>query len=274
MAKAFTAKHKNPLVALDQFLEVRLAKVAPNTVARDVGHLKWLMPRMLPASDANPMLGLLEDIQRAVRRADPTKPVTKALPMSATALRSFLVGKPLAIRAIAHLAFRTASRVDDVVRLRPCDVTMTPHGLLVCFKTTKPNQEGKSRADHRIVVPDPHPDILLHLRSQSRSKTLFQKQHKHQLRALLWQHPPPLGEVEKWQAQDPQNRVRSRYTLHSFKRGAAAIAWQAVVDRKISLQDLLLLLKHQDVATALEYCPCPLTAARAAGTSAAALTAI
>lgn len=274
MAKAFTAKHKNPLVALDQFLEVRLAKVAPNTVARDVGHLKWLMPRMLPASDANPMLGLLEDIQRAVRRADPTKPITKALPMSATALRSFLVGKPLAVRAIAHLAFRTASRVDDVIRLRPCDVTMTPHGLLVCFKTTKPNQEGKSRADHRIVVPDPHPDILLHLRSQSRSKTLFQKQHKHQLRALLWQHTPPLGEVEKWQAQDPQNRVRSRYTLHSFKRGAAAIAWQAVVDRKISLQDLLLLLKHQDVATALEYCPCPLTAARAAGTSAAALTAI
>ena len=136
------------------------------------------------------------------------------------------------------------------------------------------SSKRKSRADHRIVVPDPHPDILLHLRSQSRSKTLFQKQHKHQLRALLWQHPPPLGEVEKWQAQDPQNRVRSRYTLHSFKRGAAAIAWQAVVDRKISLQDLLLLLKHQDVATALEYCPCPLTAARAAGTSAAALTAI
>ena len=274
VANHFMACSPDPLVSLDRLLEQRLATVAPDTVARDLGHLKWLLPRLLSRDDAIPIVNLVEDLQRAVRRVDPTRPTTKALPFTPEALRGFLVGRLLPIRAMALLAFRTASRVDDIMRLHVCHLQVTPHGLLVCFKVTKPNKDGKSRPDHQIVVPDPQPDILTLLRSRSQWKILFKPEEKELLRKELRQFVPPIGQPLFWQRQDPQNRLRSRYTLHSLKRGAAALAWKAVAEKKLDLQQLLLLLKHKDVETALEYCPCPVLAARAAGTSAAELMVI
>jgi len=203
---------------------------------------------------------------------DPGRPLTKALPLSPAELRRFLVAAPLPIRAMALLAFRTASRISDVLRLRPKDVRHSTDGLPVSFSITKTNQEAERRADHRILVPDPPRDILRWCLSNSRSPTLWTATHQQQLTHRLSQMTPDFRVVRQWQEQDPQNVLRNHYTLHSFKRGAAALAWQGVVDGKITLQDLMLLLKHQDVKSALEYCPCPMLAAKAAGSTAAALT--
>lgn len=274
VARHFISIKQPPLQTLDRMLEQRLATVAPATVSRDIGHLKWLLPRLLSRDEAEPLLQLLQDLQRGVRKVDPGRPLSKALPFTTATLRMFLVAVPLPIRAMALLAFRTASRVSDLLHLRRRDLVSTREGLMVTFTVTKTNQEAERRADHRILVPDPPPDIMLHAQHLQPSQLLFTPAHRVQLRLMLYKVNPLPTEVVRWQAQDPQNKVRDRYTLHSLKRGAAALAWQGVVDRKITLQDLMLLLKHQDVKSALEYCPCPVLAAKAAGSTAAALTAI
>ena len=273
-AEAFLRIRRDPLSSVDQLLEQRLATVAPSTVTKDIGHLKWILPRLLSKEQAEPLVLLLQDIQRGVRKVDPGRPLTKAIPLSLAELRRVLIAAPLPIRALAILAFRSASRISDLLHLRPRDVTNTKDGLLVTFSITKTNQEAERRADHRILVPDPPSDILRWCLANARSKTLWTETHRQQLTLTLQRMPPDPRVLKRWQEQDPQNLLRRHYTLHSFKRGAAALAWQGVVDGKITLQDLMLLLKHQDIKSALEYCPCPLLAAKAAGSTAAALTQI
>jgi len=274
VARHFLSIKQPPLRTLDHMLEQRLATVAPATVSRDIGHLKWLLPRLLTRDESEPLIQLLQDLQRGVRKVDPGRPLSKALPFTPTTLRMFLAAAPLPIRAMALLAFRTASRVSDLLHIRRRDLAPMPDGLMVTFTVTKTNQEAERRADHRILVPDPPPDIFRHAQHLQPSQLLFTPAHRAQLRQMLYKVNPLPTEVVRWRAQDPQNKVRDRYTLHSFKRGAAALAWQGVVDRRITLQDLMLLLKHQDVKSALEYCPCPVLAAKAAGSTAAVLTAI
>jgi hypothetical protein len=274
VAKAFTARGtKDPLHSLDRLLEDRLASVAPITVTRDIGHLKWLLPRLLPSAQADPMVNLLQDIQRGVRKMDAGRPLTKALPLSRQALTGFLALNCLVLRAMILIAFRTASRIQDLMYLRRRDLKPTPEGLMISFCLTKTNQEGESRADHRIIIPNPPPDIMLYAQRIPSHQFLFTPLHKQHLSTQLRAHRPTAHELNHWRALDPQNHLRSHYTLHSAKRGAAALAWQGVVDKKITLQDLMLLLKHKDVSSALEYCPCPVLAARAAGSTAASLTA-
>jgi hypothetical protein len=63
----------------------------------------------------------------------------------------------------------------------------------------------------------------------------------------------------------PQTRINDHYTMHSIKRGAAFYVWEAAAAHKISVDDVLKLLKHKELETALEYCPCPMLAAKACG---------
>lgn len=274
VAKNFMARGtEDPLHSLDQMLENRMATVAPITVSKDIGHLKWLLPRLLPSKQAEPMVHLLQDIQKGVRKMDAGRPLTKALPLTRQALVGFLALNSLPLNAMILIAFRTASRVQDLMCLRRRDLQETPDGLMVSFCMTKTNQEGESRADHRIMMPNPPPQILAHAKRFQPEQLLFSEEQKRLLRLRLRALRPSVHEVNRWRAQDPQNHIRNHYTLHSAKRGAAALAWQGVVDGKITLPDLMLLLKHKDVSSALEYCPCPVLAAKAAGSTAASLTA-
>jgi hypothetical protein len=136
-AEAFLRIRRDPLSSLDQLLERRLATVAPSTVTKDIGHLKWIFPRLLSREQAEPLVLLLQDIQRGVRKVDPGRPLTKAIPLSLAELRRILVGAPLPIRALAILAFRSASRISDLLHLRPRDATSSKEGLLVSFSITK-----------------------------------------------------------------------------------------------------------------------------------------
>ena len=100
VAKAFTARGtKDPLHSLDRLLEDRLASVAPITVTRDIGHLKWLLPRLLPSAQADPMVNLLQDIQRGVR-------VARILPLP----------RRRALRVASLLYYSTILHSRDVVR--------------------------------------------------------------------------------------------------------------------------------------------------------------
>lgn len=137
--------------------------------------------------------------------------------------------------------------------------------------TSKTNQEGERRPDHRIVVSSPEPQILAYLQQVKRGK-LWLSRHKSELRAALYKFKPESMEHARWQQRAPEEKLRRSYGFHSFKRGAAALAWEALQNGEISSEDLMLLLKHKDIRSSLEYCPAPLTAARCVGSRATRVT--
>jgi hypothetical protein len=146
---------------------------------------------------------------------------------------------------------------------------------MISFKTTKPNQTGGRRPDHRLILQDPEPEIVRLIPRSGRSQErIWTKADIAALRRHLNNFKPDPAEIAFWQAQAPDDILRTKYSFHSFKRGAAALAWEAVANGQVSLSQLLLLLKHLSVISALEYCPNPITAARAVGTSIAHLTSL
>lgn len=262
-----------PVSSLSRLLNRRMSSVAPATVHKDLSNAKWAFQRILPAASANQVQALVTDLQRGLRRLEARRRKTKALPMTVQMLRRFLVGLSADLKALALLAFRTASRIGEVLELERCNVTSLPETkeLMVSFVTSKTNREGDRRPDHRIMVADPEPEILAHLR-KVKSGTLWTKRHKAELRAALYRFKPDQLELAAWRKRAPEENLRRSYGFHSFKRGAAALAWEALQRREITTDDLMLLLKHKDIRSSLEYCPIPLTAARSVGTRATQAT--
>ena len=183
---------------------------------------------------------------------------------------------PLAERALAVLAFRTASRVGDLLPLTADDIKVQLDGsLLIVFRETKTNQEQDPRPDHQVIVPEPELEIRQFLRTRrslSRNHKLWGSLNADRLSRKLHTLQVPNCELARWKQMDPRHEIRPTYSLHSLKRGAAFYAWQAVAEGTITVQDLCLLLKHKDVATAIEYCPAPGLAARACGSRAGLVT--
>lgn len=262
-----------PVSSLSLLLSRRMASVAPTTVHKDLSNAKWAFQRILPAASANQVQALISDLQRGLRRVAARRRKTKALPMTVPVLRRFLVNLSADLRALVLLAFRTASRVGEILELEKCNVTSLPETkeLMVSFVTSKTNREGDRRPDHRIMVADPEPEILAHLH-RAKSGRLWTARHKAELRTALYRFKPDHLELATWQKQAPEENLRRSYGFHSFKRGAAALAWEALQRREITSDDLMLLLKHKDIRSSLEYCPVPLTAARSVGSRATQAT--
>ena len=97
----------------------------------------------------------------------------------------------------------------------------------------------------------------------NRKQQIFTSDDSTALAKHLKRMQPPWGEVRRWQLEAPDDHVNDHYTLHSLKRGAAAALWQAVADKKLAIEQVLLLLKHKDVESSLQYCPTPMLAAKA-----------
>jgi hypothetical protein len=84
--------------------------------------------------------------------------------------------------------------------------------------------------------------------------------------------PDPLAH-RRW-CKATHTPLRPHYTFHSFKRGAAALLWVKVAEGQITETDLLRMLKHKSLESALAYCPLPAVAAKAVGSKAAVFTMI
>lgn len=259
-----SAARHSPLQAIENLLAQRIPSVLPSTVARDLGHAKWLATRLWPNENLPPFLS---DLQAGLRKMDAVRERKKALPLSKRKLRELLTALNRAPRtqALALLAFRTGSRIGDLADLKSPNLSVSSRGLLVRFVRTKTNMEAASRPDHITLVSAPEPS-LVQLANLPPNKPLFKSSNRKRLTAEL-RALDPGNEPAKWQLLAPHSRLRPRYTLHSLKRGAAALAWKAAADGTLTVAAVLHLLKHKSVETALSYCPAPLWAAEALGAS-------
>lgn len=265
----------NPVPSLERFLQMRSAKVSKATMLKDMSWLKWVVPRVLPSDLAGHTSGLLQDLSRGLRHQTAALPKKKALPMSRKMLRRLLPTLPPRLQGLVLIAFRTASRVGEVGTLRWCDLLLDNGTLLIQFRTSKTNQDGERRPDHKILLSDAEPEIIrLLLHKGKPQDRIWSPSALRSLRQLLARFVVPPEEIRYWQQQAPDETIAHRYGFHSLKRGAAALAWEAVASGAIPLDQLMLLLKHKCITSALEYCPNPTTAARAVGSSAAHITSL
>lgn len=265
----------DPLRAIETLLSQRQTAVTDATIVKDISQCKWSVRRLLPSSEAEPMLALLDDLQKGVRIRSARVPKKKALPMSKEVLRAWLPRLPFHLQALALLAFRSASRVGEVLELtrENCTTPTKSTDLLVSFQVSKTNREGTKRSDHRLMIQQPEPTITRYIESVT-AGPLWLPEDKTALKSALRNLRPPPGEVRRWQEMAPEDKVRSSYGFHSFKRGAAALAWDALAANQISTTDLQLLLKHKDITSSLGYCPRPAAAALATGSRATLTTRI
>ena len=271
-ARAPLATDTASLVA---FVEQRLTEVLPSMVARDLGQVKWALGRSAPPAPETETL--LADLQRGLHRMDAGRPVLMALPLRRRNMRRLLsLLHTQEARAYALLAWRTASRMADVDALTQESLTLTSRGevLVVWFSATKGAQtNADTRPDHRIIVSVPEPEILASvIENPKPQQRLFPPRVRKEVQDALKALVPGAEEVARWRSLDRHNRIQEHYSDHSFKRGVAALAWEAAAEGLQPVAAVLHLLKHLQIASAIGYSPTPEYTARALAANVTALT--
>ncbi len=245
-----------------QFLSNRIGTVQASTVAKDIGHVRWVAARVQATSPT--LAQSLSVIQKGLRLVEAQQEVKhKALPMSRELLFQLVehpsVSKPTALALL--LAFMSGSRVGDVFALNP-HKSIRPHrggsALLLLWGVTKTHRTVEARADHQQIIDEPGP--LLEL---LRSPDLLGRTSPQEVdQALLLIRPTP-DYVKRWRAANPTVELRNHFTRHSLKRGRAAELWELAARGQISVDRLRFELKHQSIECALAYAPSPSVTATA-----------
>jgi hypothetical protein len=187
------------------------------------------------------------------KRYSATKVRHGALPMSKpllTQLLRWMSGPD--VKAAAWLMWVTASRWDDVFRLRECDVMLEQRGgglpprLLVVFPHSKANPEGKTRSDHVVLIDTVSrpPNFLLAAASAAHStKPVFKPRVACALRKYLRCLRVPPNYMGQFLQKDL--RFRDHFTLHSIKRGAVTELLQMAADGLIGVEKVSQMAKHR-----------------------------
>ena len=249
---------------------------------KDISALKWSLERQVPQSTAAPLRALLDDLQAGLRRKEATEPETKAIPISLEVLARAVATAELPVKFMAILAYRTASRVGDVVFLGPRNFrVINKDTLFISFDMTKTNMEGEHRVDHQVELAGAadlvrwykllKPQTVVHPALSVRMQVFFTEAHRRKLQERLAKLPVPKAQIAMWQKLRPGNDLMSHYSLHSIKRGAAHQLWQAAAAGKMTPTAVMMMLKHKQVDTTLGYAPDPRLVAQAMGTPQATL---
>ena len=165
---------------------------------------------------------------------------------------------PLSVRAGIFLAWKSASRWDDLLSLsKKSFLLVTPTEIVVQWEKLKTNRRQKFSVHSWTVVQSEEPMSLLlrHLRSL-RGEDRFVLTSTRRLIELL------------------RARTTPRLTAHSFKKGAVDELVRLAAEGQFNLQQLPLLAKHVDrrndfPASTLKYVSARVALARAIGTQAA-----
>lgn len=263
---------------LEEFVRLRLPTVQPDTLSKDLANLKWLLhrdPSLAAPLPFEAAVALLTDLQRALRQLSASRPKRKALPLSPADVSKALLLLPPAAAKILRLAWVTASRIGDVMTLTNRSLRPLPNGsLLVDFSVTKTNRLGEDRPDHLVLIPSAAARFFVPLAKGNNNQPLFSPAARSQLRRCLAHLKPSVAWIAEMAASRPRHTVRTRFTEHSVKRGAALQLWRALARQEITETQLMRALKHKEVRSSLGYCPDPAAAATGLGqaTSAALLS--
>lgn len=244
-----------------RFIEKRMvSSISLRTLAKDMPHIRWAW-KALNCAMPTSLSTSLSTLQRGCHK-EPHK-VSKALPMTREVLMTLarrLVKTDLPLLLVLLLAFETASRIDDIFKLRSEMAFLSGRAgaMLVLWGASKANPTAEARADHQQIVDDPGP-----LRALLKRPQLIQQVTPAQVTKLFKQIKVSKAYRKQWQQRNPTVVVRDHFTLHSLKRGRGDELWRAAADGKLQLQEVLHRMKHKSVEAALAYAPDPVLAAEA-----------
>jgi len=259
---ASALKRDRPLKeAALEFIEKRLRKgLKPGTVAKDLGHIKWLL-RLEQVSDGH-LDATMAALQKALRVQEAVVPTEKALPMSKQYVKAILRSKKIDpdTKIAIFLAHKAGARVSDVFALRPTSAfqLMASGELLILWGVTKTHRTVEARPDHQQIIEKP--GILTIL---TQDPGILRRTSPTAVRRALRLIKPPRRYVAHWQRMNLTVKIRSHFTFHSMKRGRAAILWERAALGIIPIQTVLRVLKHKSMEAALAYGPSPAATAQA-----------
>lgn len=237
------------------------------TMATRLASLRHLA--QIAGHEAEGFMVLAKLLQKEEGRNDPA---TSALPIDKEMMAAVLAWLPMQFRLPALIAYKTASRWQDVKNLKWRDVRrISATETLVVFRVTKTNQTGKLRIDHVVLVSSKL--IVRHLPDAA---TILPNQAvtditTAQIEQKLSEFPVQPMYIEQFRT-EASGEVKLTLSAHSFKKGAVDQLWAAAADGKIEPQQVAQTAKHRNVTsmtvpdTMAQYAPRLHLLARSIGT--------
>ena len=262
---AFCKEHR--LEDLDETLDwaiplfVESTETLPSTRLTYSKHLSALFHRM------GHVTPIVQSYQCALRAVGGLIPQSQAVPATIEQVDRLLlraISEDRRLHAALFLAFKTASRWDDILGIKGCSVSFnTPEEIIIDWRDrTKTTRADPFRASSWAVVRH-------HAPMDTVSNTLAQLEPEEPLLdATLWE----TSRLVQWLRKEAQTE---ELTAHSFKRGAVAILAKKSTDGLLLLELIPRLAKHKTptdfTPTTLRYIADPSVAARLMGTQAATI---
>ena len=227
------------------------------TARKYLGVLNWLARR--ERADPHTTTTLSATISGLSRRHGRTKRTRKALPMTQAVAQRIWDTHKSAESLVVLFAQITGARVGDVLHLRPDAILWQDNDMIVVWGRTKTNPEAAPRPDHHQLVRDALPTLL----PLKRNPNVFRSATYERVRTLLRRIPVQPRYHRTWLQKRPNSLLRDHWSGHSMKRGRAATLWADAARGRTTIANVMRVLKHKTQQSALEYCPCPVYAARA-----------
>lgn len=174
---------------------------------------------------------LLESFSRGLRRQAASEPVQGALPASRETMFQAMLLAPLEPRMFLYLAWRTASRFDEVSNLTAANFLQTSPNVVIWWKNaSKTSQLEPEQARFFTVVTPPHP--TLHDPFWTAATRFFC--------AFQGWSPETREQARMW-----MNSVDRQLTDHSCKVGALDRLLGLSATGQVPLQAVSMLAKHK-----------------------------
>lgn len=193
---------------------------------------------------------LLTFLQRGLKHEGLGEATDKALPVMKATIMKNLHLLPELLQAGIWLAFKTASRWDEMTTLTRSDILYLNHSeMCIAFWRTKARQDN--RADHFVIVADNQQQqltwfrriIAKHVPSAAHEQPIWEAWSTEAIDDYLREWPVEMH--DQLQTLHSRQNIRARYTAHSIKAGALQLGIKAVAEKKITPQQLSALAKHQ-----------------------------
>lgn len=160
------------------------------------------------------------------------KPIKQADPISKQQLLE--IDCPASVKTALLLAWKTASRVDEIARLQPSGIVKSsPTEIIVNFSDRTKKSRGKLFLPENLCIVAGDLTEFLH-------NNLPQAMEEWPTHATLSKHMP------------------KNFTDHSIKHGAAIVLMEAAAENKFDKELVSLVLKHQSkrvlTQTTITYC--------------------
>jgi integrase len=252
---------------VDKFLRVRTSqKLKASTLSRDISAIKFLMTLQKSNPTVERWLTFIAEALKRKEAQSPSVKTKKALPLSRAVLLQRCQTAPKATALALKLAFLAAARSGELIRLQPSAIQVDKRQsrIFLQWTVTKTNPRAETRPDHLQLLDISDPDFR-DLRQLSHLEVCEQvlKVSRMALTQALNETRPSKQYVKAWQSQLPLASLRNRFTGHSLKRGRAAELWAQAAAGTIPIQEVMHVLKHKSLKSAMAYSPSPLLTARA-----------